>query len=180
MVSTVSTAVPTTRSVTFPPSLPACSKNASLSPRLSRCSLHHDEPSTSIHCTVISITTLLQRKHIRWGYRRTVNSTVTVTVCTRCWEWYWNYFAAWSCVTVVIPRTPQAFQDIKLFLSYFWNSHMEPFLCGTVLLGSEIEGYEKNLNLLCKNTKFWFVVNLCLLQMRGSLGSKANIVPRIK
>lgn len=120
MLSTVSTAGPTAPSVAFPPWLPACSRNASLSPRLSRCSLQHDEPSTSIHCTIMSIATLPQRKRIRWGCGRTVNSTITVTVCTRCWEWYWNYFAVWrgSWVTTIMAQTPQAFQDINVFLIF--------------------------------------------------------------
>lgn len=68
----------------LPAWLPVCGKNASLSPCLPRCSLQHDEPSTSIHCTIMSMMTLLQRKCIRWGCGRTVNSTITVTVCTRC------------------------------------------------------------------------------------------------
>lgn len=165
-----------------PPALLACNKNASLSPYLSRCPLQHVETSISIYCTIMSITTLPQRKHIRWGRGRTVNSTVTVMVCTRCWEGYWNYFAAWrdSSVMVVLAWTPQPFKDIKLFLWCFWNIHVEPFICGTALLSSEIEDYEKNMNLLWKNTKFLFVVNLCLLQWRGILGNKAYIVPQIK
>lgn len=114
-LSTASTTVPKTWSVTLPPSLSACSKNASLSLCLSRCAWQHDGPSTSIHCTVMSITTFPQRKHIRRGCGRTVNSTIAVAFCIRYREWYWNYFTACrsSCVTVM---NSSGFPVIKLFL----------------------------------------------------------------